>query len=80
MVMNWQSSMLNKSRHVNPVRGRTGNLSILLKKGENAMFKSNSSRLSLILDEFNPSELDKCKSKSGASVSYALVLIDCSLG
>ena len=38
--------------------------------------KSKSSRLSLILDESNPFEIDKCKSKNGASVSKVLALFN----
>ena len=32
------------------------------------------------LDETNPSEIDKCKSKNGASVSEALALFNGNLG
>ena len=42
--------------------------------------KSKSSHLSLILDETNPFEIDKCISKNGASVSMVLTLFNCSSG
>ena len=37
-------------------------------------------RLSQILDETNPFEIDKCKSKNGASVSEVLALFNYSSG
>ena len=45
------------------------------KKGKFTMSKSKSLRLSEILDETNPFEIDKCKSKNAASVSEALVYL-----
>ena len=41
------------------------------------MSQSKSPHLSLILDETTLSEIDKCKSKKGASVSDALALFNC---
>ena len=34
--------------------------------------------LIIILDETNPFEIDKCKSKNGASISEVLALFNCS--
>ena len=45
-----------------------------LKKGKLPISKSKSSRLSTILDETKPLEIDRCQSKKGASVSEVLAL------
>ena len=42
--------------------------------------KSKSSCLSLILEETKPLEIDRCKSKKGASVSEVLALFNLSSG
>ena len=66
--MTRHSSKSNKFREVNTVRGRTGNAPVQKRKIYYVKIKV----LSLILDETNPFEIDKCKSKNGASVSDAL--------
>ena len=48
-----------------------------LKNGKLAISKSKSSRLSYILDETKPLEIDRCKFKKGASVSEVLALLSC---
>ena len=50
------------------------------KHGKLIISKSKSSRLSSSLDETNPFEIDKCKSKNGASVSEVLALFNNSSG
>ena len=74
------SSKPNKLRNINPIRGRTGNVTIQKWKIYKKKKKKKSSRLSYILDETNPFEIDKCKSKNGASESGLLALFNCSSG
>ena len=50
------------------------------KKGKFTMSKSKLSRISLILDETKLLEMNRCKSKTGASVSKALAVFNCSSG
>ena len=47
-------------------------------KMENLQYQNQSSHLSLILEETKQKEIERCKSKKGASVSEALALFDCS--
>ena len=49
-------------------------------KREKLLSKSKSSRLSLIMEETKPLEIDRCKSKKGASVSEVLAQFNCSSG
>ena len=66
-------SKANKLRDVNTIRSGAGNITVLKRKL--TMTKSKSSRLSYILDEINPSKIDRCKSKNGASVSEVLAFL-----
>ena len=60
----------NKLRNVNTVRDGTGN-----EKREIYYVKIKVIALIIFLDETNPFEIDKCKSKNGASVFEALALL-----
>ena len=74
--MTRHSSKPNKLRNINPVRGRTGNVTI--QKWKIYDIKIKVIALIINLDETNPFEIDKCKSKNGASVSEVLALFNCS--
>ena len=77
--MTRQSSKSNKLRNVSAVRGRTGNVPIQKKK-ENLLCQNLSHFVyHKFFDKTNPFEIDKCKSRNGASVSEALALFNCNL-
>ena len=50
------------------------------KKGNLPISKSKSKRLSYILEETKPFEIELCKSKNRASVSELLALLSCNSG
>ena len=75
--MTRHSSKSNKLKNVNPVRGRTGNVSIQRRIIYYVKIKVISA---INLDETNPFEIDKCKTKNEASVSDALALFNCGSG
>ena len=74
--MTRHSSKPNRLRDVNPVRGRTGN--VIIQKWKMYDIKIKVNALIINLDETNPFEIDKCKSKNEASVSEVLALFICS--
>ena len=65
--MTKHSSNPNKLRNVNPVRYRTGNVTI--QNWKIYYIKIKVITLNINLDETSLFEIDKCKSKNGASVS-----------